>query len=92
MGRRRDEKTPGDGLKRILKYLDSLKTLYTSAVVSLAINQTQEDVRKLKKCVELKGIEVGRDEAKPAQHYEAEAVARHLGKPVCKVRCSLNVR
>ena len=78
------------GLRRVLKYLDR-ETLYTSVVVSLVINQTREDVSKLKSRGELDCIKVCRDEAKPAEYYEAETVARYLGKPVCEVRHYLNM-
>lgn len=82
-----------DGLNRILHDLESHETLYTSAVVSLAINQTQEDVQKATRRKELACVvAVARPNPnKDRRFYEAEAVARYLGKPVEKVRYCLNM-
>ena len=82
-----------DGLNRILQHLKSHETLYTSAVVSLAINQTQEDVQKATRRKELACVvAVARpNPSKDRRFYEAEAVACYLDKPVSEVRHYLNM-
>ncbi len=78
------------GLSRILRHLESHKTLYTSAVVSLAINQSFKAVERARRRGELVYVECARGEVTD-KFFEAEAVARYLDKPVGEVRHYLNM-
>ena len=78
------------GYSRILRHLESHETLYTSSVVALAINLSREAVNDARKRGELEYVTCPRGELID-KFYEAEAVARYLGKPVSEVRRSLNM-
>ena len=79
------------GLSRILKHLKSHETLYTPAVVSLAINQSDEAVGRARRRGKLACVVVNPDARKPRRFYKAEAVACYLDKPVSEVRHYLNM-